>query len=177
VLEEFSEALAEAKYALIDSATNKAKLSQALKTTKAAYTAIRDNLASKSKDLDDAMIQEQDANKLREQAEAKAADAKKRLDVAEGEKKDQRLLLKTAQQAMFKREDSSIMIISTVVAKAMALLKSHLPDLDVELLRKDFAVDEAEREALTNGTYDVAHEFASSYDFSSLAKSEDNDSP
>jgi hypothetical protein len=114
---------------------------------------------------------------LWEQAEAKAADAKKRLDVAEGEKKDQRLLLETAQQAMFKCEDSSVMIISTVVAKAMALLKSHLPDLDVELLRKDFAVDEPEREALTNGTYDVAHEFASSYDFSSLAKSEDNDSP
>jgi hypothetical protein len=69
------------------------------------------------------------------------------------------------------------MMISTAVANAMALLKSHLPDLDMELLRKDFAVDEAEHEALTNGAYDVAHEFASSYDFSSLAESEDNDSP
>jgi hypothetical protein len=63
------------------------------------------------------------------------------------------------------------------VANAVALLKSHLPDLDVELLCKDFAVDEAEREALTIGTYDAAHEFASSYDFSSLVESEDNDSP
>jgi hypothetical protein len=62
-------------------------LSQALKTTKAAYTATRDNLASKSKDLDDAMIREQEANKLREQAEAKLADAEKRLPAAEGEKK------------------------------------------------------------------------------------------
>jgi hypothetical protein len=38
----------------------------------------------------------------------------------------------------------------------MALLKSHLPDLDVELLRKDFTVDEVEREVLTNGAYDAA---------------------
>jgi hypothetical protein len=82
-----------------------------------------------------------------------------------------------ARQALSKREDSSIMMISTTVANAMALLKSHLPDLDVELLRKDFTVDEAECEALTNGAYDAAHEFASAYDFSSLAESEDNDSP
>jgi hypothetical protein len=46
-----------------------------------------------SKDLDDAMIRKQEVNKLREQAEAKLADAEKRLDVAEGEKKDQWLLL------------------------------------------------------------------------------------
>jgi hypothetical protein len=69
------EALAEAKLALIDSDADKAKLSQALKTTKDAYTATHDNLGSKSKDLDDAMIREQVTNKLREQAEAKLADA------------------------------------------------------------------------------------------------------
>jgi hypothetical protein len=57
------EALAKEKHALIDSAADKAKLSQALKTTKAAYTATHDNLASKSKDLDDAMIREEEANK------------------------------------------------------------------------------------------------------------------
>jgi hypothetical protein len=68
-------------------------------------------------------------------------------------------------------------MISTVVVNAMALLKSYLPDLNVELLRKDFTVDEAEHEALASGAYDVAHEFASSYDFSSLAESEDNNSP
>jgi hypothetical protein len=68
-------------------------------------------------------------------------------------------------------------MISIAVVNAMALLKSHLPDLDVELLCKDFVVDEAEREALTSGAYDAAHKFASSYDFSSLAKSEYNDSP
>jgi hypothetical protein len=60
-------------------------------------------------------------------------------------------------------------MISSAVANAMALLKSYLPDLDVEFLRKHFAVDEAEREALINGTYDATHEFTSSYDLSSLA--------
>jgi hypothetical protein len=53
-------------------------------------------------------------------------------------------------------------MISMAVANAMALLKIHLSDLDVELLCKDFTVDEAEREALTSGAYDDAHEFASS---------------
>jgi hypothetical protein len=85
-------------------------------------------------------------------------------------------LLETAQQALSKREDSSTLMISTAVANAMALLKSHQLDLDVELLRKDFVVDEANREALTSGAYDGAHEFSSSYDFSSLTESEDNDS-
>jgi hypothetical protein len=123
------------------------------------------------------MIREQEANKPREQAEAKLTDAEKRLNVAEGKKKDQGLLLEMAQQALSKHEDSSVLMISTAVANAMTLLKSHLLNLDVELLCKDFAVDEAECEALTNGAYDAAHEFASSYDFSSPAESEDNDSP
>jgi hypothetical protein len=81
-----------------------------------------------------------------------------------------------ARQALSKRKDSSILMISTAVANAMALLKSHLPDLDMKLLHKDFAIDKAEHEALTSGTYGAAHEFTSSYDFSSLANSEDNDS-
>jgi hypothetical protein len=104
-------------------------------------------------------------------------DAEKRLTVDEGEKKDQGLLLETARQALSKREDSFVLMISMAVANAMTLLKSHLPDLDVELLRKDFAVDEAKCEASTSGAYDAAHEFASSCDFSSLAKSKDNGSP
>jgi hypothetical protein len=68
-------------------------------------------------------------------------------------------------------------MISMTMATAMALLKSHLADLDKELLCKDFAVAEAEHEVQTNGTYDAAHEFTLSYDFSSLTESEDNDSP
>jgi hypothetical protein len=148
-----------------------------LKTTYASYIVTRDNLASKSKYLDDAMIREQEANELREQAEAKLADAEKRLAVGQGKKKDQGLLLETARQALSKREDSSVPMISTVVANAMALLKSYLSDLDVELLRKDFVVDEEKHEALTSGAYDSAHEFTLSYDLSTLVKSKDNDSP
>jgi hypothetical protein len=56
------------------------------------------------------------ANKLWEQAEAKLADAEKRLTVTKGEKKDQGLLLETALQALSKREDSSVLMISTAVA-------------------------------------------------------------
>jgi hypothetical protein len=123
------------------------------------------------------VIREQEANTLRDQAEAKLVDAEKRLAAAEGEKKDQGMLLETARQALFKKEDSSVLMILIAVVNAMSLLKSHLPDLDVELLCKDFAVDEVECEVLTNGTYDVAHDFASSYDFSSLGESKDNDSP
>jgi hypothetical protein len=123
------------------------------------------------------VIREQKANTLREQAEEKLADAKKKVAAAKVEKKEQGLLLELARQALSKCEDSSVLMISMAVVNAMALLKSHLPDLDVELLCKDFAVDEAEREALTNGAYDAAHEFASSYDFSSLAESDNNDSP
>jgi hypothetical protein len=134
-------------------------------------------MASKSKELDDAVIKEQEANTLWDQVEVKLADAEKRLAAVEGEKKDQGLLLEMARQALSKREDCSVLMISIVVANAMALLKSHLPDLDVELLRKDFTIDEAEREVLTNDAYDATHGFTSSYDFSSLAESEEYYSP
>jgi hypothetical protein len=50
---------------LKDSDAEKVKLSQALKTTQAAYTVTRDNLASKSKELDDVEIREQEANCMR----------------------------------------------------------------------------------------------------------------
>jgi hypothetical protein len=127
--------------------------------------------------LDNVVIQEHKANVLQEQDEEKLVDAVKKLTVPESEKKDQGLLLESAQQMLSRHEDSSVLMISMAVANAMALLKSHLPDLDVDLLCKDFAVDEAECEVLTSGAYNAAHEFASSYDFSSRAKSKDNDSP
>jgi hypothetical protein len=157
------------KQALKDADKAKAKVAKALETTQAAYTVTRDKLASKSKELDDMVIREQKANTLWERAE-------KKLAVAEEDKKNQELLLESAQQALSKCGDSNTQMISMAVANAMALLKSHLLDLDVELLRKDFTVVEAEREALTNSAYDVTHKFASSYDFSSLVESEHNNS-
>jgi hypothetical protein len=54
----YCQALAEAKQTLKDSDADKAKLSQVLKTTKTAYTATCDNLASKSRESNDAVIRE-----------------------------------------------------------------------------------------------------------------------
>jgi hypothetical protein len=63
------------------------------------------------------------------------------------------------------------------VANAVALFENHLLDLDVKILRKDFTIDDTEREALANNTYHVLHDFVSLYDFSSLTESDDNNSP
>jgi hypothetical protein len=63
------------------------------------------------------------------------------------------------------------------VANAVALMKNHLPDLDMEMLRKEFTVDDAERETLVNNAYDAAQDFVALYDFSSLAESDGNTSP
>jgi hypothetical protein len=35
-------------------------------------------------------------------------------------------------------------VISYAVANAVVLMKNHLPNLDMEILRKDFTVDDAE---------------------------------
>jgi hypothetical protein len=68
-------------------------------------------------------------------------------------------------------------MISSAVAHAAALFKNHLLDIDVEILRKDFVVDEAMHETLVAIAYDAAQDFVSSYDFTSLTESKDNDSP
>jgi hypothetical protein len=68
-------------------------------------------------------------------------------------------------------------VISLVVANAMALMKNHLPVLDMEILCKDFTIDDAEQEILVNSAHNATHDFVSLYDFSSLAEFEDNDSP
>jgi hypothetical protein len=68
-------------------------------------------------------------------------------------------------------------MISSPVAHAAAPFKNHLPDLNMELLCHDFTVDDAEREALVSSAFDAAQDFVSSYDFTSLAESDDNDSP
>jgi hypothetical protein len=69
------------------------------------------------------------------------------------------------------------MMISSAVAHAASLFKNHLPDLNMELLRQDFTVDDAERETLVSTAFDAAQDFVSSYNFASLAESNDNDGP
>jgi hypothetical protein len=67
-------------------------------------------------------------------------------------------------------------VIFSAVVIVVALMKNHLPDLDVEILHRDFTVNDAERKTLANSTYDAAHDFVSLYDFSSLAESDNNNS-
>jgi hypothetical protein len=69
------------------------------------------------------------------------------------------------------------MMISSAVAHVVVLFKNHLPDLNVELLHQDFTVDDAERKTLVSNVFDAAQDFISSYDFTSLVESDDNDSP
>jgi hypothetical protein len=69
------------------------------------------------------------------------------------------------------------MMISSAVAHAVALFKNHLPDLNMKLLCQNFTVDDVKRETLVSRAFDAAQDFVSSYDFTSLAGSDDNDSP
>jgi hypothetical protein len=68
-------------------------------------------------------------------------------------------------------------VISLAVANAMALVKNHMPEFDTKILQKDFTIDEKEREALVDSTYDTTQYFVSLYAFSMLAESDDNANP
>jgi hypothetical protein len=101
----------------------------------------------------------------------------KALKTVEADLKAKGLLLESAQQALAKREGSANIMISSAVAHTAALFKNHLPELNMKILRQDFTVDDAEREALVSSVFDAAQDFVSSYDFTSLVESDDNDSP
>jgi hypothetical protein len=101
----------------------------------------------------------------------------KPLKTVEADLKVKGLLLELAQQALAKREGSANIMISSAIAHTAALFKNHLQDLNMEILRQDFTVDDAEREALVSSAFDAAQDFVSSYDFTSLVESDDNDSP
>jgi hypothetical protein len=47
-------------------------------------------------------------------------------------------------------------MISSMVAHTVTLFKNHLPYLDMELLRQDFTVDDAEHVALVPSAFDAA---------------------
>jgi hypothetical protein len=100
----------------------------------------------------------------------------KALETVEADLKAKGLLLESAQQALAKREGSANIMISSDVAHTAALFKNHLSDLNMEILHQDFTVDDAEREALVFSAFDAAQDFVSSYDFTSLVESDDNDS-
>jgi hypothetical protein len=79
--------------------------------------------------------------------------------------------------ALAKRDFSSLAVISSTVAHAMALVKNHMPEFDADILRRDFSINEAERETLVDSVYDTTQHFVSLYDFSALIELNDNNSP
>jgi hypothetical protein len=145
-------------------------LTQELESTKASLTATHDKLTSKSAALNIVVIREQ-------QAKIQMKTVEEKLKVAEEKLKIQEQSLNLARRALSKQELYSSTVISLAVANAAMLFKNLLPDLNVEILRKDFTIDDAEWEVLANSAYDAAHEFVSLYDFSSLANFVDNNSP
>jgi multidrug resistance efflux pump len=105
-------------------------------------------------------------------AEEKLKAAKEKLKTAKDKMKSQGQLLDLAEQALSKRDFSS-----SAVANAMELVKNHIPNFDAEILHKDFMINDVERAALVDSTYDAAHHFVSLYDFPALAESDDNNIP
>jgi hypothetical protein len=101
----------------------------------------------------------------------------KALKTVEADLKAKGLLLESAQQALAKREGSVNIMTYSAVAHTATLFKNHLPDLNIEILRQDFTVYDAEHEALVSSAFDAAQDFVSSYDFTSLVESDDNYSP
>jgi hypothetical protein len=146
------------------------KLALKLKDAQTSLVATRDKLECKSKAMDFQVICANEATLRLENTEG-------RLKAAEEDLKTQGQLLELARQTLSKHEGSSYMMISSVVAHAATLFKNHLPDLNMELLLKDFTIDDVKCEALVSCVFDAAQDFVSSYDFTSLSESDDNDNP
>jgi hypothetical protein len=79
-----------------------------------------------------------------------------------GEKKTQELLLESTWKMISERDYSSLVVVSSAVAHAVAPLKSYMPDLDIELLRWDYPFDDDdEQDALIDSVYDTDQHFVS----------------
>jgi chromosome segregation ATPase len=141
-----------------------------LENTQTSLAATHDKLDSKSKALHFQVIRA-------DEAMLRLKNTESRLKAAEEVLKNQRQLLESARKTSSKHESSFNVIISLVVAHVVALLKNHLPDLNMELLCQDITVDDVEHETLVSNAFDAALDFVSSYDFASLPESDDNNSP
>jgi DNA repair protein RadC len=114
----------------------------------ASVDIIKEELSTESGTLDELVIQE--------------LEAQVRLQILGDEKKAQEKLLESAHKPLSKRDLSSSTVISSVVAHAVALLKSQTPDLDVEKLQRDFSFDnDEERDTIVDSIYDTAQYFVS----------------
>jgi hypothetical protein len=133
-----------------------------LETAQTSLATTRDKLNSKSKALDFQVIHT-------DEVVLRLKNDESWLEDTEEDLKNQRQLLESARKTSSKRENSFNMMISSAVAHIAALFKNHLPDLNVELLRQDFSMDDVERETLVSNAFDAAQDFISLYDFTSLA--------
>jgi hypothetical protein len=125
-----------------------------LKNTQISLAATRDKLDTKSQALDFQVIRADEAMLQLKNVES-------RLKAVEEDLKKQMQLLESAQKTLSKCESSFNMMISSTVAHAAALFNNHLPDLNIELLRQDFTVDDAERETLVSSAFDVVQDSVS----------------
>jgi hypothetical protein len=125
-----------------------------LKNTQISLAATRDKLDTKSQALDFQVIRADEAMLQLKNVES-------RLKAAEEDLKKQMQLLESAQKTSSKCEGSFNMMISSTVAHAAALFNNHLPDLNIELLRQNFTVDDAERETLVSSAFDVVQDSVS----------------
>jgi hypothetical protein len=141
-----------------------------LENAQTSLAATHDKLDSKSKALDFQVIRA-------DEAMLRLKNVESWLKATENDLKNQRQLLESVQTTSSKCKNSFNMMISSAVAHAVALFRNHLPNLNMELLRQDFTVDDAEHETLVFSAFDVAQDFISSYDSASLTESDDNDNP
>jgi hypothetical protein len=116
-------------------------LSLELENAQTSFAATHDKLDSKSKAVDFQVIHADEAMLRLKNAESRLKDVEEDL-------KNQRQLLESSQMTSSKHESSFNVMISSAVAHAAALFKNHLPDLNMELLRQYFTVDDAEHETL-----------------------------
>jgi hypothetical protein len=63
--------------------------------------------------------------------------------------------------SLSKRDFTSSVVNSSVVAHAMVLVKSHMPNFDAEILKSSFPINDVERDALVDSVYDTSQYFAS----------------
>jgi hypothetical protein len=87
-------------------------------------------------------------------------DAQDKLHALGGEKKTQEHLLESTRMMLSECDYSSSAVVSLAVAHVVALLKSYTPDLDIELLCRDYPFeDDDERDTLIDSMYDTTQHF------------------
>jgi flagellar biosynthesis/type III secretory pathway protein FliH len=84
-------------------------------------------------------------------------DAQDKLEALGEEKRLQEQVLESTRKMLSEHDYCSSTVISLVVAHVVELLKSHVPDLDPELLRRDYPFKEdEEQDTLIDSVYETA---------------------